>query len=89
MSKTLAEKYAKSTAAEVFPTPCAPVVENQTHAQLSLAKLNSAISDAGPEFEMEVKYVEERLQYLLASRGVAAEYALMRTNFKIAVDKGQ
>lgn len=65
------------------------LVMNKTSAQLSLAALDSVILAADPAVQIEVKYVEERLSYLLAKHGNAAVYALMRANLKVAIDNGQ
>lgn len=66
-----------------------PVVVNKTPAQYSLEALNAAIAAAEPAVQVEIKYVEDRLQYLLAKHGNAGIYALMRANLKIAIEKGQ
>lgn len=66
-----------------------PLVVVKTPAQYSLEALNAAIAEAEPTVQVEIKYVEDRLQYLLAKHGNAAIYALMRQNLKIAIEKGQ
>jgi predicted nucleic acid-binding protein len=58
-------------------------------AKFSLAALDAVILAAEPAVQIEVKYVEDRLSYLLAKHGNAAVYALMRANLKIAIDNGQ
>lgn len=85
----LKKKYSKNMADEILPTPNTPVVENQTNAQRSLALLDDAIALADPSIQVEIKYVEERLNFLLARHTVAADYAIMRAALKCSIDKGQ
>jgi hypothetical protein len=66
-----------------------PLVGVHSAAQLSLKALNAVIDAADPAVQIEVKYVEDRLQYLLAKHGNAGVYALMRANLKVAIDNGQ
>lgn len=60
-----------------------------TPAQLSLKDLNDAIAQTDPKLQMEIKYVEERLHFLLNRYGDAAVYALMRANLQVTVQAGK
>lgn len=72
---------------ELKPT-FANVLEVLTPAQVSLKNLNEAIAATDPKFQMEIRYVQERLQFLLQRYGEPAIYALMRANLQITIDKG-
>lgn len=63
--------------------------ETKTPAQVSLEELKAAIANTDPKFQMEVKYVEERLHFLLIRYGEPAIYALMKANLQVSIDKGQ
>lgn len=64
------------------------VVQKLTPAQVSLKTLNDAIALTDPKMQMEIKYVEERLHFLLVRYGEAAIYALMRANLQVTVQAG-
>lgn len=66
-----------------------PVVVNKTPAQHSLDAVKAALLTTDPKFQMEVKYVEERLNFLLAKHGEPAIYALMMANLRVTIEKGQ
>lgn len=65
------------------------IARSHTPAEISLATLNTAISQADPKLQMEIRYVEERLHFLLQRYGDAAIYALMRANLQVTIEKGQ
>lgn len=64
------------------------VVEALSPAQVSLKRINDAIAATDPKFQMEIKYVEERLHFLLQRYGEPAIYALMRASLQITTDNG-
>lgn len=70
------------------PAQTTLLVEKITPAQLSLKTLNDAIALTEPKMQMEIKYVEERLHFLLSRYGEAAIYALMRANLQVTVEAG-